>query len=103
MSHPWPGNIRQLKNVIANAVILSDGEEISGLENGDGETAGEEISIDKDLHTTVAHYAREFERRIIRSVLQQNNGNISKSAVRLGISRKTLYEKIRRHDLGVTQ
>ncbi|MGA2478954.1 MAG: sigma-54 dependent transcriptional regulator [Spirochaetia bacterium] len=103
MSHPWPGNIRQLKNVIANAVILSDGEEISGLENGDGETASEEISIDKDLHTTVAHYAREFERRIIRSVLQQNNGNISKSAVRLGISRKTLYEKIRRHDLGVTQ
>jgi two-component system, NtrC family, response regulator AtoC len=103
MSHPWPGNIRQLKNVIANAVILSDGEEIAGLEHGDGEAAAEEISIDKDLHTTVTRYAREFERRIIRSVLQQNNGNISRSAVRLGISRKTLYEKIRRHDLGVPQ
>jgi two-component system, NtrC family, response regulator AtoC len=103
MSHPWPGNIRQLKNVIANAVILSDGEEISGLEYGDREIAGDEICIDKDLPTTVAHHAREFERRIIRSVLQQNNGNISKSAVQLGISRKTLYEKIRRHDLGVPQ
>ena len=62
MAHPWPGNIRQLKNVIANAVILSDGEEISGLEFGDGEAAGEEISIDKDLHTTVARYSRDFEK-----------------------------------------
>ena len=58
---------------------------------------------DKDLQTTVAHYAREFEMKIIRSVLLQNNGNISRSAVRLGISRKTLYAKIRRHDLGVPQ
>jgi two-component system response regulator AtoC len=103
MAHPWPGNIRQLKNVIANAVILSDGEEIAGLEYADGEAAGEEVSIDRDLHTTVAHYAREFERRIIRSVLEKNNGNISKSAIHLGISRKTLYEKIRRHELGEAQ
>jgi DNA-binding NtrC family response regulator len=103
MTHPWPGNIRQLKNVIANAVILSDGEEITGLEQGNGDAAGDEISIDSDLQTTVAQYAREFERRIIRSVLQQNNGNISKSAIQLGISRKTLYEKIRRHDLGAPQ
>ena len=103
MAHPWPGNIRQLKNVIANAVILSDGEEISDLEHGDGEAAGEEIRFDGDLHATVAHYATDFEKRIIRSVLQQNNGNISRSAVRLGISRKTLYEKIRRLDLGVPQ
>jgi DNA-binding NtrC family response regulator len=100
MAHPWPGNIRQLKNVIANAVILSDGEEISGLEYGEGEAISEEIRMDTDLHTTVARYATDIEKRIIRSVLEKNNGNISKSAIRLGISRKTLYEKIRRHELG---
>ena len=103
VAYPWPGNIRQLKNVIANAVILSDGEEIAGLAYGDGEAVSEEIRMDKDLHTTVARYSTEIERKVIRSVLQKNNGNISKSAVRLGISRKTLYEKIRRHDLGGAQ
>jgi len=99
-THPWPGNIRQLKNVIANAVILSDGEEISGLEYGDAGKSEEEILIDTDLPTTVARYSREVEKNIIRSVLEKNQGNITKSATRLGISRKTLYEKIRRHELG---
>jgi two-component system, NtrC family, response regulator AtoC len=98
-THPWPGNIRQLKNVIANAVILSDGEEISGLEYGEAGKSEEEIQIDKDLPTTVARYSMEIEKKIIRSVLEKNKGNITKSATRLGISRKTLYEKIRRHEL----
>ena len=97
-AHSWPGNIRQLKNVITNAVILSDGEEISGLEYGDA-GAAEEISIDGDLHTTVSRYAADLERRIIRSVLEKNGGNVSKTATQLGISRKTLYEKMRRHTL----
>ncbi|HEY9593431.1 MAG TPA: sigma 54-interacting transcriptional regulator, partial [Spirochaetia bacterium] len=99
MTHPWPGNIRQLKNVIANAVILSDGEEISGLELGDTRGPEEDVSIDKDLPTTVRHYATAIEKKIIRSVLDQNGGNISRTAARLGISRKTLYDKIRRHEL----
>ena len=62
-THPWPGNIRQLKNVIANAVILSDGEEISGLEYGDAGKSEEEILIDQDLPTTVARYSREVEKK----------------------------------------
>ena len=100
ITHAWPGNIRQLKNVIANAVILSDGEEISGLEFGDTGRTEEEISIDTDLPSTVARYSNEIEKKIIRSVLEKNQGNITKSATLLGISRKTLYEKIRRHELG---
>ena len=99
MTHAWPGNIRQLKNVIANAVILSDGEEIAGLEYGDPGRSEEEIFLDKDLRSTVSRYSREIEKKIIRSVLDRNKGNISKSAARLGISRKTLYEKIRTHEL----
>ena len=59
----------------------------------------EEIHIDKDLPSTVARYSREIEKKIIRFILEENQGNITKSATRLGISRKTLYEKIRRHDL----
>ncbi len=98
-AHPWPGNIRQLKNVITNAVILSDGEEISGLEFGEGVTVPEEIHLEGDLHATVARYSIDLERRIIRSILAENAGNITRTASRLGISRKTLYEKIRRHEI----
>ena len=99
MAYHWPGNIRQLKNVITNAVLLSEGEDISRLEFGDGFAAPEEIHLEGDLPATVARYATDLERRIIRSVLRENGGNVSRSAARLGISRKTLYEKMRRHEL----
>ena len=98
MAYPWPGNIRQLKNVVTNAVLLSDGEEISVLEFGDG-VAPEEIYLEGDLQATVARYTTDLERRIIRSVLAENGGNVSRTASALGISRKTLYEKMRRHEL----
>jgi two-component system, NtrC family, response regulator AtoC len=98
MSYSWPGNIRQLKNVITNAVILSDGDEISSLDLGE-EGAIEEIALDGDLHATVARYATDLERRIVRSVLAHSGGNVSRTAARLGISRKTLYEKMRRYGL----
>ena len=94
-THAWPGNIRQLKNVIANAVILSDGEEISGLESG---TRGSRRRRSPSTRICPARWPaipREIEKKIIRSVLEKNQGNITKSATRLGISRKTLYEKIR--------
>ncbi len=98
-AYPWPGNIRQLKNVITNAVILSDREEISDLEFGDGHAAVGDIPLIGDLQTTVTKYANDAETRIIRSALEKNGRNITKTASFLGISRKTLYEKIRRHDL----
>ncbi len=99
MAHSWPGNIRQLRNVIANAVILSEGETISGLAFDDGAASVEELRIDGDLRTTMARHSADFERRIIRSVLDTCEGNVTRCASRLGISRKTLYEKMRRHGL----
>ncbi len=99
MAHAWPGNIRQLKNVVTNAVILSDVPEISAMDLGDGAVETGDIELEGDLHATVARHATELERRLIRAVLERNAGNISRSAAQLGISRKTLYEKIRRHSL----
>jgi two-component system response regulator AtoC len=98
-TYAWPGNIRQLRNVITNAVILSEGEEISTLELGEAGGGAGEIAIDGNLQTTVRRHMNELERKIIRSALDTNKGNISRAASRLGISRKTLYEKIRRHGL----
>jgi two-component system response regulator AtoC len=97
IAYHWPGNIRQLRNVITNAVILSEGEEIAAMELGDSAPLEDELPIDGDLRTMMTRHSSEMEKRIIRTVLQRSNGNITKAAAALGISRKTLYEKIRRY------
>jgi DNA-binding NtrC family response regulator len=99
VSYHWPGNIRQLRNVITNSVILSEGEEIAGLELGDSAPPVNELPIDGDLRSMMTRHSSEMEKRIVRTVLQQSNGNITRAASALGISRKTLYEKMRRYGL----
>jgi DNA-binding NtrC family response regulator len=99
VSYHWPGNIRQLRNVITNSVILSEGEEIAGLELGDSAPPVNELPIDGDLRSMMTRHSSEMEKRIVRTVLQRSNGNITRAASALGISRKTLYEKMRRYGL----
>ncbi len=96
-SSPWPGNIRQLRNVITNAVILSDREEIADIDLGDGVSELGEIALEGDLHTTIERHCADLEKKIIRSELEKSGRNITRTASRLGISRKTLYEKMRRY------
>jgi DNA-binding NtrC family response regulator len=98
--YPWPGNIRQLRNVIVNAVILSDGDEIARVELPDDETTPEDQAIAGiDLKTALADNTRRFEERMIRAALARHGGNISRTAAQLGITRKTLYEKVRQYGL----
>jgi DNA-binding NtrC family response regulator len=115
-AHPWPGNIRQLKNVITNAVILSEGTEIAALSFGDamddGRLGGPALDgaaahdghadgsmVPGDLRATMARAAARMEKKMIASAMEASEGNVSRAAERLGISRKTLYEKMRRHGL----
>jgi DNA-binding NtrC family response regulator len=100
VSYSWPGNIRQLKNVITNAVILSEREEISGIDLPDGGCPWSgKIPLEGTLKQTVSRYVSELEGSIIRGVLEKNDGVISRAAAELGITRKTLYEKIRSYKL----
>ncbi len=99
IAYPWPGNIRQLKNIITNAVILSDGKEIADIELPDGKNFHEEeVELKGTLKQTVSQYTRDLERRIIQRVLSKNSGNVSRTAAELGITRKTLYEKIQENN-----
>jgi DNA-binding NtrC family response regulator len=96
MAYSWPGNIRQLKNVIINATILSDTGQITfiDLPNGKGEER-DEILLEGSLSLTVQKYSMGLERRIIAGALEKNGGNISQTALELGVSRKTLYSKMK--------
>lgn len=92
-SHPWPGNIRELRNVVERALLIS----------GDAPLTPESLRLGPgDL---VAAAARgewtldQLEETYIREVLRETRSNYSKAAEVLGINRKTLLEKRRRYGI----
>jgi len=100
-AYSWPGNIRQLKNIITNAVLLSEGDKITSLRLPMFET-GENNSCDEnciDLKYLMEQETKGMEEKIISAVLLQENRNITSAALRLGISRKTLYKKIESYNI----
>ncbi|MBI4851901.1 MAG: sigma-54-dependent Fis family transcriptional regulator [Acidobacteria bacterium] len=89
-SYSWPGNIRELKNTLERAVLLSESNIIRAKDLQLNNLLSTSIDID-DLNMTLAQY----EQLYIKKVLESENGNIERSAKRLGISRSSLYQKIK--------
>ena len=91
--YPWPGNVRQLENVIKRAVIMAEGTSISAadLELSSGERDEEPLNL---------RLAREeAERMAVLKAVGRANGNLSKAAEWLGVSRPTLYDLMHRFGL----
>jgi len=89
---PWPGNIRQLRNVIERATVLARGKVITVQELSD-----ELRNFAEGVHPEprgAVRPLRELEEEAIRSALFEYRGNKSKVATMLGISRKALYKKL---------
>ncbi|MFN3466800.1 MAG: sigma-54-dependent transcriptional regulator [Candidatus Brocadiales bacterium] len=91
MEHPWPGNVRELQNVIERMVILSDGEVIKDWPPLSG------VILPPNLPGE--HSLAELERRYISQVLGEKRGNKAQTAQVLGISLKTLYNKIKEYNI----
>lgn len=91
--HRWPGNVRELENVIKRAVILSDGPMIKPKDLGLELTAG------NDLPLNLREARESAERREVIRALARANGNLSKAADLLGVSRPTLYDLLNRFGL----
>ncbi len=93
ISLPWYGNIRELQHAIEKAVILSDGGMIAA-EDIDG---GNQTRREKPLEEVQT--LDEMESRMIEKTIKECEGNLSVVAARLGISRQTLYNKIKRYGI----
>jgi DNA-binding NtrC family response regulator len=93
-AYPWPGNIRELRNVVERAMILAHGDEIRP------EHLPREIRLHKGLDAGLLSL-EELEAAHIRRVIQAVGGNLKKAAEVLGISRSTLYDKIERYGISV--
>lgn len=89
-AHSWEGNIRELQNAMEKAVILCEGNTI-GPEHVELRTTARPA--------TEAQTLEEMERQLIANTIEQCGGNLSQVAQQLGITRQTLYNKIKRYGL----
>ena len=94
MTYHWPGNIRELKHTVERAVILSDNDVLS-----EEDFLLQGRAAFTSANTNLSMTLDEMEQQMISNALQQNNGNHSAAAEQLGISRQTLYNKIKKMNL----
>jgi DNA-binding NtrC family response regulator len=91
-SYSWPGNIRELRNVIERAVLLSEQKTI-GLKDLHFDGRAGTQAFYQDSRLTLL----ELERQHIERVLQEEKGRVERAAKRLGVPRSSLYQKLKRH------
>ena len=87
----WPGNIRELQHTLEKAVILAESNILSASDFIFQDHTGEKEEQNKTLE--------EMEKEMIEQTLDQQNWNFTAAADQLGITRQTLYNKIKRYDL----
>ncbi len=99
MRFDWPGNVRQLMNVVQNMVVIAEGEVIEPrhlppeVEGGDGE------AVEGGTLATAGMSLEQIEKQAIRNTLRAYNGNREATAKALGIGERTLYRKLKEYGL----
>ena len=98
--YQYPGNVRELESIVSHAVIMSDGHMIHAVDLPDNVRAQVPPRLalpnyaDEDIPTI-----SEMEARLIKSALETLDGNQTEVAKRLGISRSTLWRKMKRNGI----
>ena len=93
LGHPWPGNIRELQHSVERAVLMAQGDLIRSEDLGltrraDPSAQMEQLTLD------------EAERILIERAIGRNDGNVSRTADELGLSRSALYRRLQRYGIG---
>lgn len=92
--YAWPGNLRELKNVIKRSVLLTTGDFIPL------EVIPREVIVASEKKKPIVDYSKETnEKQLIVNALEETGNNKSRAAKLLNITRKTLYNKIEQYDL----
>jgi two-component system response regulator AtoC len=95
LRYAWPGNVRELKNAVERACILSRTAYLSP-ESFFGDALADSTRSAPEISQSLAAYLESTERDYIQSVLRQHSGQIARTAEALGISRKNLWERMKR-------
>jgi DNA-binding NtrC family response regulator len=92
--YPWPGNIRELSNVLERAMILQRGDRLDAADMGLEDRRHRQPEATGELGTL-----KEAERAHIARVLHRTGGNVAEAAQILGMARRTLYDRLKALDL----
>jgi transcriptional regulator of acetoin/glycerol metabolism len=92
LGHPWPGNIRELDHAVERAVLLAQGDQVRAGDLGlraasSGSTRLEDLPLE------------DVEKMLIQKALSRYDGNVSRAAQALGLSRSALYRRIASYGL----
>ena len=90
LEYQWPGNVRQLRNVIDSAIVMSEGDMIELSDLGIRDVGNGELDTLRIDH---------WEQKLIRDALKRTKNSVPKAAKLLGISRATLYRKIDEYNI----
>ena len=103
--YSWPGNVRELRNTLERAVIVCEGSviETKHLPPGFGHAPARAAAMDPNaLHLGVGTTVEEAERQLIMKTLEATNNNKTRAAEILGISLKTLHNKLKEYGAATT-
>lgn len=92
-AHDWPGNVRELENCVKRAVVMAEGNRVTGEDLGLTSRGGEAELLN------LRQVREAAERRAVSNVLSRVNGNIARAAEVLGVSRPTLYDLMNRYGI----
>ncbi len=96
MSYSWPGNIRELRNVLERAALLSEDGMIQSPDLALSAVAG---SLPQFAASQLELTLEQLERQHITRILKHENGSVDKAAIRLGIPRSTLYARLKQYGI----
>ncbi len=99
ISYSWKGNVRELKNVMERAFVLSDKGRISAKDIVLRESVKGFLDISGTLEEAIEKAKNWAEKEKLTSAMKETDGDISKAASLLGISPKTLYAKLKKYNL----
>lgn len=102
--YTWPGNIRELESIIYEAIVMSETQHIEEANlpmrvKGNKLEDDEPFESGKSLNETVIKLTEKVERKIIEKTLREAGWNKTKTAQKLGFSRKTLYNKMTKYSI----
>lgn len=102
LKQPWKGNIRELNAYLERICILSNNDTLDIEDVTTGAATYHSNTIDEsDINTSLKHYLNNCERDYIINTLREEDGHIAIAAAKLGISRKNLWEKMKKYDIDI--